>query len=42
MRIEFGSEAKRRVSERFSKEVVMEKWGEMFGESDKSMVESKI
>ncbi len=32
MRIRFGSEAKRIVSERFSKEVVMRKWEEVFGE----------
>ena len=30
MRIRFGSEAKRIVGERFSKEVVMEKWREVF------------
>ncbi len=32
MRIAFGKEAKRIVSERFSKEVVMRKWEEVFGE----------
>ena len=42
MRERFGSEAKRIVRERFSKEVIMEKWRELFSESNKSMVESKI
>ncbi|RDU51318.1 glycosyltransferase family 4 protein [Helicobacter sp. MIT 01-3238] len=31
MRVAFGKEAKKIVSERFSKEVIMEKWREVFG-----------
>ena len=42
MRTKFGNEAKKLVSERFSKEVVMNLWQNLFNESSKSMVESEI
>lgn len=35
MRIEFGSKAKKIVSERFSKEVVMKEWEKVFSEIEK-------